>query len=165
MQELITQLGIDWKLLLAQVVNFLVLLWVLKRFAFKPLQKFLHERQKRIEKGLNDAEYAQGQREKLRTLRAQIIAAGQKEAEVVLAEARKKGVKEYEEMIQRGKERAQELLEGAKQEMGLEKTKIMHEAKSELGALVMMATERVLREKMDEKKDREIIEKALREIK
>lgn len=165
MSELINQLGIDWRLLLAQVVNFLILLWVLKRFAFEPLKKFLHERQKRIEKGLRDAEYAAGQREKLKTLRAQIISAGQKEAEVILAESRKKGLNEYQETVEQAKSKAREVFAQAKDEIIQEKEKTIEEAKRELGSLVMMAAERVLGEKVDEEKDREIVEKALREIK
>ena len=58
MQELITKLGIDWKFLIAQIVNFLVLLFVLYKFAYGPILAMLEKRQKKIEKGLKDAEAA-----------------------------------------------------------------------------------------------------------
>lgn len=164
MSELISQLGIDWRLLLAQVVNFLILLYVLKRFAFEPLKKFLHERQKTIEKGLEDASKAAQEREKLRVLHAELRVRAQKEAEVLLGEARTKGAEEYEEYVKKAKERAGEIVALAKQEIVNEKQKALTQARGELGSMVMMATERVLGEKMDEKKDKEIVERALKEL-
>ena len=56
--EVLAKIGVDWKLLLAQVVNFLVLLWVLRRFAYRPMLEFLEKRTKRIESGLRDAKLA-----------------------------------------------------------------------------------------------------------
>jgi len=52
MRDLFHQLGVDWRLLLSQGVNFLVLLGVLTFFLFKPLLKLLEERKKKIELGL-----------------------------------------------------------------------------------------------------------------
>lgn len=164
MSELISQLGIDWRLLAAQVVNFLILFWVLKRFAFTPLKKFLDTRRGEIEKGLKDAEHNLLQREKLQALRAEIVAQSEKEAQAILSEARQKGEKEHERILQNAKEKTGKLIDEAKHEIEEEKMKIITEAKSELGRLVMLATEKVLREKINEEKDREIVERALREI-
>jgi len=58
MQQLISQLGIDWHLLLSQAVNFALLLIALRVFAYKPLLKLMHDRRTRIEEGLTKAEEA-----------------------------------------------------------------------------------------------------------
>jgi len=58
MQELLSQLGIDWHLLVSQAVNFFLLLVVLWYFVYKPLLKLLHDRQARIEEGLVKADEA-----------------------------------------------------------------------------------------------------------
>ena len=58
MSQLFSQLGIDWKLLLAQAVNFFLLLVILKMFVYGPLAKMLHERRRRIEEGLEKAKEA-----------------------------------------------------------------------------------------------------------
>ena len=55
MAELAEQLGLDWKLLLSQAVNFLLLLFLLRKFAYLPLLKILKERRARIEEGLAKA--------------------------------------------------------------------------------------------------------------
>ncbi len=58
MQQLFSQLGIDWHLLLSQAVNFFLLLAVLRIFVYKPLLKLLHDRRARIEEGLTKADEA-----------------------------------------------------------------------------------------------------------
>ncbi|HTY39602.1 MAG TPA: F0F1 ATP synthase subunit B [Candidatus Paceibacterota bacterium] len=58
MSELFSQLGIDWRLLASQAVNFLILLTVLRLFAYKPLMKIIADRRARIEEGLEKAEEA-----------------------------------------------------------------------------------------------------------
>ena len=50
MSELFSKLGIDWKLLIAQIINFLVLLFVLYKFAYRPILSMLEKRTKKIEK-------------------------------------------------------------------------------------------------------------------
>lgn len=58
MQQLLSQLGIDWQLLLAQAVNFFLLLVVLRIYVYKPLLQLLHDRRDRIEEGVVKAEEA-----------------------------------------------------------------------------------------------------------
>jgi F-type H+-transporting ATPase subunit b len=58
MSQLISQLGIDWRLLLSQAVNFFLVLIVLRIFVYKPLLKLLHDRRERIEGGIMKAEEA-----------------------------------------------------------------------------------------------------------
>jgi len=59
MEQLFSQLGIDWHLLLSQAVNFLLVLTVLRLFVYKPLLKVLHDRRDKIEGGLVKAEEAE----------------------------------------------------------------------------------------------------------
>ena len=58
MRELLHQLGIDWRLLLSQAANFLILLVVLRVFAYKPILKVLKDRKQRIEEGIAKAKEA-----------------------------------------------------------------------------------------------------------
>jgi F-type H+-transporting ATPase subunit b len=58
MQQLFSQLGIDWHLLLSQTINFFLLLTVLRLFVYKPLLAILHERKQKIEEGITKAEEA-----------------------------------------------------------------------------------------------------------
>ena len=82
MSELFSQLGIDWRLLLSQAVNFLLLLIVLRIFAYQPILKLLKDRRAKIEDGLTKAkeadtrlgEIAQMTKEKMRAADAEAMA-------------------------------------------------------------------------------------------
>ena len=56
MEEIIKTFHIDWKLLIAQAVNFAIVVFALYKFAYKPLLKTMNERTAKIEQGLKDAE-------------------------------------------------------------------------------------------------------------
>ena len=58
MSELFAKLGIDWKLLLSQVVNFVLLIFILRYFLYQPILKILKERRERIQEGITRAEEA-----------------------------------------------------------------------------------------------------------
>lgn len=66
MTELIEKLGIDWRLLTSQAVNFLLLLIILRAFAYKPLLKLLKNRREKIEEGVARAEEAESRLEEAR---------------------------------------------------------------------------------------------------
>ncbi|MEK7537956.1 MAG: F0F1 ATP synthase subunit B, partial [Patescibacteria group bacterium] len=55
MGELVSKLGIDWKLLLANTLTFFLVLWILRRFAYRPIMDVLDRRQKTIGEGLDAA--------------------------------------------------------------------------------------------------------------
>ncbi len=59
MNQLLSNFGVDWKLLLAQVINFGILFWVLKRYAYQPILNVLKSREQIIKKGLDDASEAE----------------------------------------------------------------------------------------------------------
>ena len=87
--EFFTAFGVDWFKLGAQIVNFLVILYLLNRFAFKPLLVRMDERAARISKGLEDAEAAERDRALASAEREAAVAEGRKEAQAMIARATK----------------------------------------------------------------------------
>ena len=161
MQELLSKLGIDWKLLIAQIVNFLVLLFILWKFAYGPVLAMLEKRQKKIEKGLADAEEAHKNLEKSEEKQKEILKHARTEAKDIVEKAREQAEKAKSEMALEAKAQAEKIVTVAKAEIEQEKQKTIAEIKSEIGSLIVAATEKIVGEKMDEEKDREIIEKAI----
>jgi F-type H+-transporting ATPase subunit b len=102
MSELFSQLGIDWKLLIAQGVNFLIVLLVLAFVLFKPLLKILNERKDKIALGVKGGEEAERRLKEIEALK------GHK-----LAESAKEGVLIIERAEKRAQEREREILESA----------------------------------------------------
>lgn len=162
MSELITKLGIDWKLLFAQIINFLVLLFVLYKFAYGPILAMLEKRQKRIEKGLKDADEARRKLAESEEKQKEILKKARVEAKEIIEKARLQSERVKSELAAEAKAQAEKVIADAKAEIDREKQKTILEIKSEIGELVVAAVERVLEEKIDEKKDKEIIEKSLK---
>lgn len=162
MQELISKLGIDWKLLIAQIINFLVLLFVLYKFAYGPVLAMLEKRQKKIEKGLKDAEDAHKKLAESEEKQKEILKHARTEAKDIVEKAHIQAEKSKSGIAAEAKVQAEKIIAGAKAEIEQEKQKTIAEIKSEIGGLVVAATEKIVGERIDEGKDRELIEKAIK---
>ncbi|OGI25659.1 MAG: ATP synthase F0 subunit B [Candidatus Moranbacteria bacterium RBG_13_45_13] len=162
MSELLSKLGIDWKLLIAQIVNFLVLLFVLYKFAYGPILAMLEKRQKKIEKGLKDAEEAHKKLEESEEKQKGVLKHVRTEAKDIVEKARVQAEKGKSEIAAEAKAQAEKIITGAKAEIAREKEKTIGEIKSEIGGLVAMAAEKIIGEKMDEEKDNKLIEESLK---
>jgi F-type H+-transporting ATPase subunit b len=162
MSELLTKLGIDWKLLIAQVVNFLVLLFVLWKFAYGPVLAMLDKRQKKIEKGLKDADEAHQKLAESEEKQKEILKKARTEAKEIIEKAHIQEEKSKSEMAAEAKAQAEKIIASAKDQIEQEKNKMLSEVKSEIGALVVSAAEKIIVEKIDEKKDKELVENFLK---
>jgi F-type H+-transporting ATPase subunit b len=80
MSQLLSQLGIDWHLLISQAINFFLLLIVLRIFVYKPLFQMLHDRRKRIEEGIAKAEEADVRLREAEEMKKHKIKEGETEA-------------------------------------------------------------------------------------
>lgn len=162
MSELLTKLGIDWKLLIAQIVNFLVLLFVLWKFAYGPIVAMLEKRQKKIEQGLADADKAQKNLEKSEERQKEILKKARTEAKEIVEKAHLQAEKSKSEISASAKVQAGKIIASAKEEIEREKEKTIAEIKAEIGGLVVSAAEKIISEKIDDKKDKELIEESLK---
>ena len=159
--EALANLGIDWKLLLAQVVNFVVVLLVLKRCAHQPMLKLLDERTAKIEKGLVDAESASRKLSEMEMKEKAVLADARTEAKRILAETDEAAAKRDAAKMTETEARVKKLLEESENKIAEDRKKMLEEAKRELAGTVLMAVEKVLSEKMDSAKEKELIERNL----
>lgn len=159
--ELLHNLGIDWKLLLAQIVNFLVLLFVLYKFAYGPVLKLLNERTSKIEKGLKDAEDAGKKLSEMAEKEKEVLVEARKEAQEIITKAEAVAVKSKDEIMANAKQQSEKVFADAQKKIETERDKMMEDVKKQVAELVAMAAEKVIGEKIDDKKDRELIEKAI----
>jgi F-type H+-transporting ATPase subunit b len=147
--EILTQIGIDGKLLLAQAVNFLVLLFILHRFAYKPMLGFLEKRTDRIEEGLRNAEEAKRRLDEAVKGEEQILSKAREEAGRIAAETLEASEKRGRELVLEFERKAERIVEEARERAKEEHEKMFREAKGEIADLVIATTEKVLREKLD----------------
>jgi len=161
MEDLVKIFHIDYKLVIAQAINFTVVLLVLYKFAYNPILKILNDRTERIEKGLKDAEGAQKKMEEITEKEKEVLIEAKKEAQKIISEAESRGEKNQAEMIVEAKGKIDKKIDEAKAKIEDEKKKMLQEVKAEISDLVVLATEKILDEKIDGEKDKELIKSAI----
>jgi F-type H+-transporting ATPase subunit b len=162
MDGLISTFHIDVKLIIAQVVNFVIVLAVLYKFAYKPILKALNDRTQKIEKGLQDAETAGKKVVEMENREKEVIAEARKEAQKIIKAGEEAGNKNKQEILAGAKEQSEKIMKDAERKIEEERKKMMAEIKSEVAELVISATGKIIDEKLDAHKDKELIEKAIR---
>lgn len=159
--EVLEKLGIDWKLLLAQAVNFLVLLWVLKRYAYGPILRALETRTKHIEQGLKDAEASRAQLEQAREEERKLLTAAREEARDILTQAEASAKKRDAKMLEETKAKIDRMIAEADTHLAEKQLSLLCEAKAELVDTVLLATTKILDEKIDAGLNQEVVKRSL----
>ena len=162
MEELIKTFHIETNLLIAQIVNFSIVLFVLYKFAYGPILKTLNDRSKKIEKGLKDSEEAGKRLEEITEKEKEVLANAKKEAQEIIRKSEEEAKKNAETIILEAKEKTEKAVADAKKLIDQEKGKMMAEVRAEVAELVALAAGKIIDEKIDVAKDREIIEKAIK---
>jgi F-type H+-transporting ATPase subunit b len=162
MESLVSTFHLDVKLLLAQMVNFAIVVGVLYWFAFKPLLKTMGERSSKIEQGLKEAEEISNRLNTTKAEQTAILKQAKVDAASLLEEARALSEDKKNQMVAKAKEEVGKLIVEEKAKIQEAKEKTLAEIKAEVTDLVVLVAEKVLREKVNSKTDNEIIAKALK---
>jgi F-type H+-transporting ATPase subunit b len=160
MESIINTFHIDYKIIIAQILNFGIVFAVLYIYAIKPLSKIMKERGDKIEKGVDDAKK-----------NAEILSGTKAEYEEAMSKARKEADKIFQEgkkeaeakkvlMLEKAKEEVAVMIEGGKRNLENEKVKMVEEAKKEITSLSIKIAEKILGKKIDENFD----EKTIKEL-
>lgn len=161
MEELIKTFNIEWQLVVAQLVNFAIVLFVLYKFAYGPILKMMTERTEKIEKGIKDAENAGAKLTEIAEKEKAVLVEARKQAQEIVASAEAVAVKNKEELIVAAKEQSEKILADAEKKIEMEKNKMMQEVKGQIAELVVAAAGKLIAEKIDGEKDKELIAKAI----
>jgi F-type H+-transporting ATPase subunit b len=124
--------------------------------------KILNERTKKIEKGLKDAETAQKKLTEISEKEKAVLIKARKEAQEIVDKAEKVAVKNKEEIIEQAKIQSEKILSDSAKKIETEKVLMFQEVKKQVAGLVVAATGKIIDEKMDAGKDKELIEKAIK---
>jgi F-type H+-transporting ATPase subunit b len=154
-EQVAEQFGVDWPTLIAQMVNFLLVTFVLYKFAIKPILATYDERQKKIADGLQYAEEMKAQLLEAEKERLEKIKEAVAEAQKILGDARDQSKAMLEQKIQEASAQAESLIRKAGEATELERQKMLAEVKAEVARLVVETTARVLdKELSSEDKER-----------
>jgi F-type H+-transporting ATPase subunit b len=148
-------------LMIWTIVCFLIALFVLKRYAFAPIQGMLDKRQETIQTSIKAAEDARDEAQKLLEQHKQLIGEARGEAEGILAEARKTRESMEQRMKEETEAERQRRLEETRKEIAAETTRALAQIRAEVADLTLEATARVVGKTLDSERDRELISEAI----
>ena len=159
----ITDIGINLPVLVAQTVNFVVLLTLLKLFVYKPVLNMLDQRRARIEEGLNAAQQGQeSAAEAEKTAQAELDTA-RREGQNIVQNAQQAAQRLQEEGRVAAAQQTEAMLERARSEIGLERDQAIAELRREFADLTIAAAEKIIGQSLDRGAHQRLIEQALAE--
>lgn len=161
MESLFEKLGLEPHILIAQIINFLILIFILHRFLYKPLIKFLDKRQNIIEKGLNDARKAKEELGKIQTIKEEKIIDGEREANKIIEKSKKTAEQKSGLILKEARGKSESIIREAKQMAEEEKKEAKQKLKDEIRDLVIFASSKVLEKNIGPKENEKIINQQL----
>lgn len=162
--DILNQFGVKPILLAAQVVNFLILLFILKKLLYKPILKVLDERKKRIEDSLKNAQEIERRLQQTTDQSDKIIAKTLKEAQKILDQTNQAAAQIMDQTNQAAEEILRKATKEGEKMVALEKEMLMQRIKEYVGSLVTLVVEKVTGKKITLKDQKEIIEKEVRNL-
>ena len=159
----ISQLGINWGVLITQIVTFIILLVLLRLFAYKPLMRMMDERSKRVKESLEQAESVKEQSAKAEEeLKKQLEEAG-REGQERIARAVKAGEELKQKAEEEAKRETEKLIVKARSEIQQERDAAVSQVRREFADLTVLAAGKVIDKSLDKEEHRELIDKVLEE--
>ena len=147
MQSIISTFHIDWKIIIAQAVNFAVVFVVLYIFALKPLNKLMSERSDKIKKGMNDAKANAALLEETKKLSDEILLKSKTESNKIYQEGKKELEKLRAENLDKIKNDEAEWQKKRIKQMEIDKKTIVESVKEDIVSLAMLAAEKMIADK------------------
>jgi F-type H+-transporting ATPase subunit b len=151
-------------LMIWTLICFAITFFVLRRYAFGPIQRTIDERRDRIRKAVEEADHARAEAERLLEEHRALIGSAKSEAADILAEARKVGDAQIERVKKEAEEERQRRLEETKRQIDAETKRSLDLIRTEVADLTLEATARVTGKVLDGEDQRRLIDEAIAEL-
>jgi F-type H+-transporting ATPase subunit b len=159
--EALSAMGINGPFLISQIVNFLIMFGLLTVLMWKPAKKRLDERQAMLEKQVADSEAAAAQLEKVGEEREKILAEARKEAEGIVSQAYER----VEAIKSDASDEAKEIIQKAQLDAKEEEQRLLKGVRDQVALLAMAATQKLIGEALDEKRQKVLIDEFFSSVK
>jgi F-type H+-transporting ATPase subunit b len=151
-------------LMIWTIVCFLVVLFVLKRYAFGPIQQMIDQRRERIEQAIAEADNAREEARHLLEEHRKLIGQAKAESEEILGEARRLAEAQRDRVKQETEEDRQRRLEETRRQIEQATAQALGEIRNEVGKLSLLAAEKITRKSLTGADQQRLIDEALAEI-
>ncbi len=154
------KLGINWGLLIAQLFNVVLLVWLLTMFLYRPVLNMLNERTRRVQESLKDAEQVKEQLARANQDYDAKLAQARQEAAAILAQAQDRAKLQEAEIVAQARQEADRIRADAREQAMQERDQLLRDLKNQMAELVTVTASRVLGEELKSNHDR-LIEESL----
>ncbi len=151
-------------LMIWTLVTFAITFFVLRRYAFGPIQKLIDERRERIRQSIEEADRAREEARKLVAEHRALIAQARGEAEQILAEARRIADAQRERVKEETEADRQRRLEDTRRQIEAETRKALEQIRAEVAELTLVAASKVTGKVLDDADHRRLIDEAIGEL-
>jgi F-type H+-transporting ATPase subunit b len=151
-------------LMIWTVVTFGITFFVLRRFAFGPIQKVIDDRRERIRQSIDEADRAREEARRLLEEHRKLVGQAKQEAEVILAEARRVAESQRERVREETEADRQRRLEETKRQIDAETQRALKQIRAEVANLTLIATTKVTGKVLDRDDHRRLIADAIGEL-
>lgn len=160
----ISSLGINLKSFIFQLITFVIVLLILRRYVFPKLVATIEDRRKTLEESLVAAKQTQVALEKANESATHLLNTARGQADEALKEAKNQAKELVAKAEGAARQQAERIIEETKDQIVQERNKLRQELKSELASLVAEASEKVLKTKLTAKEDERLIEQSIKEL-
>lgn len=162
--EILQTFGVEWGKLIAQIVNFVLVLVLLRIILYKPIITMLEDRKKRIAESMTQAQTIEERFAKLEDEQAKIRKEAQEQAAAIIAEAKASGKSVADEITAQARSQAEALLTKAQVQNAAEYEKMRSELRKEVAQLAVVAAQKAVAEVLTNEQKQKITENAAKEI-
>ena len=150
--------------LIAQILNFLVLVFVLAKFVYKPVLGIMEERKNKIASDLETAEKAKNDAEAVKAEYAAKLADARQEAQAIIENARKTAQAAHDKILADTKVEQEQYVAAQKEIIATEKKKAMDEVRAQVISLSMIAAGKIVEQKLNSEEDKKMASKIVDSI-
>ncbi|MGL4848235.1 MAG: F0F1 ATP synthase subunit B [Clostridium sp.] len=149
---------------IATIINFLILYFILKKFFFDKIKGILQEREDILGKRISDIEEKEVIAENLIKIREALVTEARIEGKKIIEKRKIQGDKIYDELLLKGREKVKEIEDRKLRELALEKEKAMEEIKEESVNIAIALSEKIVEKKLDDDEQKRIIDEFIKTL-
>jgi len=155
--------GVEWGTALFTLITFLILLALLKKYAWGPLKSIMDEREETINKDIDDAQAAKVNAKKLEEENRDILKKTQEEVQTILDDAKHQAKVQQEQIISDANVKANGLIQSAQAEIQQEKQRAIADINNRVSELSVLIASKVINKEISEQDQKELVEKYIKE--
>ncbi|CAM3184841.1 F0F1 ATP synthase subunit B [Staphylococcus argensis] len=153
----------QWGTVIVTLITFAILLALLKKFAWGPLKEVMDQRERDINKDIDDAEQAKARAQELEERNQQTLKETQEEVHRIIEDAKVQARQQHEEIIHEANVRANGMIETAQNEINSEKERALADINNQVSELSVLIASKVLQKEISEQDQKALVEKYIKE--